>query len=86
MSGFRTDEGGTVWLLPHHIRTATCARRVAVLPQEGSIMFVQDPEATCACCHSANFDVVPNDRRGFVVICDECGYAQALTLAHLRAS
>jgi hypothetical protein len=49
-------------------------------------MRVQDPEATCACCHSASFDVVPNDRRGFVVICDECGYAQALTLAHLRAS
>lgn len=45
-----------------------------------------DPATSCSCCHAEDFEVVANDRRGFVVICTECGYAQGLTLAHLLAS
>jgi uncharacterized Zn finger protein len=49
-------------------------------------MTYPDPAVTCACCHAEDFEVVRNDRRGFIVICSECGYARGLTLAHLQAS
>lgn len=45
-----------------------------------------DPQLECACCHAEEFEILRNDRRGFVVICSECGYSRGATLAHLLAS
>lgn len=47
---------------------------------------VLDPTLACACCHEYDVEVVRNDIRGFVVLCNECGYAQGATLRHLLAS
>jgi uncharacterized Zn finger protein len=43
-------------------------------------------DLSCSFCHSEEFEVVRNDAKGFVVLCNECGFAQAATLAHLIAS
>ena len=47
---------------------------------------VSDPVLGCAFCHEEAYEVVRNDARGFIVICNECGFAQGATLEHLLAS
>ena len=48
-------------------------------------MMFRDPALACACCHSDDLEVVASDVMGFVVLCNECGYAQVATLGHLLA-
>lgn len=47
---------------------------------------VRDPALACACCHEYDVEVVRSDTKGFVVLCNECGFAQGATLQHLLAS
>lgn len=44
------------------------------------------PALSCSFCHTDDFEIVRSDTRGFVVLCNECGYAQTATLQHLLAS
>ena len=41
---------------------------------------------TCLNCHADDYEVVRSDRHGFVVLCNECGFARGATLQHLIAS
>lgn len=41
---------------------------------------------TCPNCHTDDFDVVRSESHGFVVLCNECGFARGATLQHLIAS
>ncbi len=45
-----------------------------------------DPTTTCPVCHTVDFEVVTSDKLGFVVLCNECGYARGARLEHLIAS
>lgn len=45
-----------------------------------------DPTLTCPVCHTDDFEVLRSDKFGFVVLCNECGYARGATLHHLAAS
>ena len=43
-------------------------------------------QISCDFCHSGEFEIVSNPNYGFIVMCDECGYARGATLQHLIAS
>jgi uncharacterized Zn finger protein len=45
-----------------------------------------DPALTCPLCHTSDFDIVRSPELGFVVLCNECGYATRATVRHLMAS
>ena len=45
-----------------------------------------DPAITCQVCHTVDFEILRSERYGFVVVCNECGYACGATLQHLVAS
>jgi uncharacterized Zn finger protein len=40
----------------------------------------------CNFCHAHDGDVVRNRTHGFIVLCNDCGYAQTPTLPQLLAS
>lgn len=50
------------------------------------MMAIRETDLTCSLCHVEDWDIVLNNVRGFVVLCNECGYAQGATLEHLLAS
>ena len=45
-----------------------------------------DPNLMCPVCHDEDFEIVRSEKLGFVVLCNECGYARGATLEHLVAS
>jgi uncharacterized Zn finger protein len=49
----------------------------------GEIMMYAD--LVCPFCHTDDFEVTRNDTHGFIVLCNECGYARGATLQHLLA-
>ena len=49
----------------------------------GVIMINAD--LVCPVCHADDFEVTRNDVHGFIVLCNECGYARGATLQHLLA-
>jgi uncharacterized Zn finger protein len=46
-------------------------------------MFSED--LVCPVCHTDEFEVTRNATHGFVVLCNECGFARGATLQHLLA-
>jgi hypothetical protein len=42
-------------------------------------------DLVCPVCHADDFEVTSNDVHGFIVLCNECGYARGATLQHLLA-
>lgn len=61
------------------------AKRNMALPN-GEPMDSMNSFIECAFCHSCDCDVVRNQTYAFVVLCNECGYAQSATLPQLLAS
>ena len=45
-----------------------------------------DPSLMCPVCHEGDFEIVRSEKFGFVVLCNECGFARRATLEHLAAS
>ena len=54
--------------------------------QEEEAMAFREQDLGCAFCHAEDYEVIRSETRGFVVLCNECGYAQGATLEHLLAS
>jgi uncharacterized Zn finger protein len=44
------------------------------------------PELNCPLCHTSDFEILRSREFGFVVLCNECGYATRATVRHLAAS
>ena len=42
-------------------------------------------DLVCPLCHTVDFAVTRNETHGFIVLCNECGYAIGATLQHLLA-
>ncbi|GDX31258.1 hypothetical protein LBMAG15_01920 [Actinomycetes bacterium] len=42
-------------------------------------------DLVCPLCHTGEFEVTQNGTHGFIVLCNECGYARGATLSHLLA-
>jgi uncharacterized Zn finger protein len=42
-------------------------------------------DLVCPVCHTDDFEVTRNNTHGFIVLCNECGYARGATLQHLLA-
>lgn len=43
-------------------------------------------DVTCGFCHADDYEIVRSDTHGFIVLCNECGYARKATMQHLMAS
>lgn len=69
-----------------HIMGACWSHFPSSAHAKGNAMAIREADLTCSLCHVEDWDIVLNNVRGFVVLCNECGYAQGATLDHLLAS
>jgi hypothetical protein len=60
---------------PSHGRIINC--------EWGDVMIHED--LVCPCCHLDDFEISRDKTYGFIVLCNDCGFARGATLQHLLA-